>query len=55
MEKRNFRRDCSSFSLDIFKEDFKSNIKNEFITEFSDFLNVFWKFLINIHLSRKYI
>ena len=43
----------SSFTSDILKEDFESNFKNEFITEYSNFLNVFWKFTMNMYLSKK--
>ena len=34
-------RDYSSFSLDIFKEDLENSFKNNFITEYSDFQNIF--------------
>ena len=33
--------DYSSFSLDIFKQDLESSLKNNFITEYSHFQNVF--------------
>ena len=38
-------RDYSSFSLDIFKEDLEISFKSNFITEYSDFQNVFLEIL----------
>ena len=38
-------RDYSSFNLDIFKEDLENNFKNNFITKYSDFQNVFLEIL----------
>ena len=38
-------RDYSSFSLDIFKENLENSFKNNFITEYSDFQNVFLEIL----------
>ena len=43
--KTKFYRDCSSFNLDIFKEDLENSFKNDFITEYSDFENVFLEIL----------
>ena len=37
-----FYWDYSSFDLDFFKEDFENSLKNNFITKYSDFQNVFW-------------
>ena len=38
-------RDYSSFSLDIFKEDLETSFRNNFITEYYDFQNVFMEIL----------
>ena len=38
-------RDYSSFDLDIFKEDLENSFKNIFITEYSDFQNIFIEIL----------
>ena len=38
-------RDHSSFNLDIFKENYENSFKNNFITEYSDFQNVFLEIL----------
>ena len=38
-------RDYSSFNLDIFKEDLENSFKNNFITKYSDFQNVFLEIL----------
>ena len=38
-------RDYSSFSFDIFKEDLENSFKNTFITEYSNFQNVFLEIL----------
>ena len=38
-------RDYSSFNLDIFNEDFENSFKNNFITEYSNFQNVFLEIL----------
>ena len=38
-------RDCDSFIIDHFKKDFDNNLKNDSITEYSHFRNVFLEIL----------
>ena len=38
-------RDYSSFNLDVFKEDLENSFQNNFISEYSDFQNVFLEVL----------
>ena len=44
-QKEELYRDFSSFNIDDFKEDFDNNLKNNSITEYSHFQNIFREIL----------